>query len=353
MDHAGEWDGALLIETSDYCSKAIAKHKAMLSQHYKVVTADWEIIQIFLEKDRTYALAEQYGIPHPNVYNPHSMAELDAIANQLTFPVMIKPVSSHEFVRYFHKKLFIIETIADLRSLFQQTLDAHTAVMLSEIIPGTDYGTLERINVYVNAKGEFSAIYPTIKLRQTPSMFGVMRVGKTTSPHHDAEDYARQLLAAVNYRGYANVEFKRDPRDHQPKLIEVNVRVPSGIALPIASGADFPWMMYQDLVLEQPIEATQYRENTYLIDLVADLGNSLLREFTQTIKHFPRFLGPYLARHKIFAVWSWDDPQPFLYMFKNRLSKFGRKHKHVDGDNRSGQPVTAIRLPHRLGCGIL
>ena len=46
----------------------------------------------------------------------------------------------------------------------------------------------------------------------------------------------------------ANIEFKRDSRDGQLKLIEFNVRSASQLALPIDSGIDLPFIAYSDLV---------------------------------------------------------------------------------------------------------
>ena len=49
------------------------------------------------------------------------------------------------------------------------------------------------------------------------------------------------------------VEFKTDPRDNQPKLMEVNPRWWGSLQLSILSGVDFPYLLYK-LVTEGDVE---------------------------------------------------------------------------------------------------
>jgi predicted ATP-grasp superfamily ATP-dependent carboligase len=230
---------------------------------------------------------------------------------------MIKPVLSHAFAKIFQTKLFILETFADLREKFQATLDANVAVMISEIIPGTDYETLERFHLYINSKGDATGENFYLKMRQLPPMFGVMRVGRTVPPIDDLRELGHRLLKQANYRGLANFEFKRDPRDNQLKLIEVNIRPSRGLALEVASGVDMPWLIYQDLVLNQQPIVTEYRHDIYFIDVIADIIEFLRHDED---RNFGRFIQPYLQRHKVFPFLTWSDPMPFFRQQKIRLT---------------------------------
>ncbi len=40
------------------------------------------------------------------------------------------------------------------------------------------------------------------------------------------------------------VEFKLDPRDNTPKLMEINPRFWGSLALAIESGVNFPYLLY-------------------------------------------------------------------------------------------------------------
>ncbi len=318
LERGEAWAEAMLYETTDFYLSAISKHKDRLSQYYKQVTPEWEIAQQFLEKNLTYQLADACGVPHPGIFNPQSMDELDALVPNIRLPVMVKPILSHEFQSIFHTKLFICETIDDLRSRFKLTFDSQQAVVISEIIPGSDYLTLERVQLYINSKSDVAVTFCHLKVRQTPPMYGVMRVGKSTEANSKVVDLALRLLKGVDYQGFASVEFKRDLRDNSLKLMEVNIRAPRSNALSIGSGVDFPYLIYQDLMNDEQIKVEAYHPNTYLIDLVSDLANFVTRDSDRSLG---RFVRPYLAQHKVFSVLSLDDPRPFLKLVGGHFRK--------------------------------
>jgi predicted ATP-grasp superfamily ATP-dependent carboligase len=324
LQKAPDWSGALILETNDYYASALARHKTALADHYRLLVPDWEVSQIFIEKDRTYALAKACGVLHPGIFEPSTMAELEAIIDQVAFPAMVKPVRSHEFVARFGVKLFPVQTADELRTAFRRTIDAGVAVIIAEVIPGTDYKTLERVTIYINTRGDIAAEMYNLKLRQTPPMFGMNRVGVTVPLMPEVREEALKLLRASGFRGHASIEFKRDPRDHKLKLIEVNIRLPADTQLAIAAGIDIPWMVYQDIVEDNQITEMSYRPNTYYIHLLTDLIDALTKDRDRR-HHIARYFEPYLARRKTFAYLSFSDPQPFLHEVWGRLGRFAVK----------------------------
>lgn len=322
LQYKEEWGGALILETNDYYATALSRNKAILSEHYRLVTPDYEMIQTFLQKDKTYQIADESGVPHPKIHYPQSMEELDAVIDDIQFPAMIKPVNSHEFVILFKEKLIITDTPDELRENFQKVLDANQAVVISEIIPGTDYLTLERLHIYINSKGESAAELSNTKVRQTPPMYGVMRVGRSTPPNKEVVELALRFLKSVDYRGFASVEFKRDYRDNQLKLMEINIRMPRSTPLPITSGVDLPYIIYEDLVNDNQIIVEDYHHETYLIEIVADIADFIRRDTDHDLR---KFLQPYLASSKVFPYLRLSDPMPFLREIQLRGARFVNK----------------------------
>ena len=324
LQKAPEWDGALILETNDFYATALSKHKPELAAHYRMLVPDWDVTQVFIEKDRTYALADACGVLHPKSFEPTTMEDLEAVIDQIAFPAMVKPVRSHEFVARFGKKLFPAQTAQDLRRAFERTVEAGIAVIVCEVIPGTDYKTLERVTMYINTHGGISAEMYNLKLRQTPPMFGMNRVGVTVPFMPEVRQQALKLLDASGYRGHAAIEFKRDPRDRQLKLIEVNIRLPADTQLAITAGIDIPWMVYQDIVEDCQLTVTDYRPNTYYIHGLTDVVDFLTKDRNR-LQHPGRYLEPYLARRKTFAYFSRSDLRPFLSEAKGRLRRFVAK----------------------------
>lgn len=337
VNRAPDWSGALLLETTDYFMAALSRNKAILSEYYRLSVAEWDKVQVFLEKDKAYAHADQTGVPHPGIFQAQNMGELNAVVDQIKYPIMLKPVLSHQFVTAFGRKMFIAKSLDELRSMFQRTVDARQPVVLSEIIPGTDFETLEKVYMYINTKGEVAAEVFNVKVRQTPPMFGVMRVGKTTPINSEVRELSARLLRSLNYQGFAGLEFKRDPRDNHLKLIEVNLRVPRCVNIAIGSGVDFPWLMYKDIVLGEQEYVTEYRENCYYIEILADLADFIRKDDQKNLR---AFIKPYLARHKTYAMWSPSDPMPFLSRLVSRVLNGDRKRVRGEAITDPGQLVS-------------
>lgn len=322
LSYADAWQGALIMPTTDFFAGAVSRNKAKLGERYVVGVSDWNQAKIFLEKDETYLLADEVGVHHPYFFQPKSMEELEEQIPRMQMPVMIKPVHSHSFTEIFHTKLFICETLDDLRANFQRALDANQEVVVSEIIPGSDYKTLETVQVYIDSKGEIAATFCCIKLRQIPPMYGVIRVGRSMEPSEELIEAGLKLLKHIDYRGYASIEFKRDPRDNKLKLMEVNMRALQMGQLPIASGVDFPYMMFQDLIHDEQIHVHDYNPEMHYIEVAADVVCTF---FVDEERSLSRFLEPYRAKHKTFPYFRLNDPMPFLYDSYTRGAKLVRK----------------------------
>ena len=75
---------ALVLETSDFFAQAVSKNKAMLAEHYRLLAPDWEKMQVFLEKDRTYRLADESGVLHPTMEVPilYALSAPERLANE-------------------------------------------------------------------------------------------------------------------------------------------------------------------------------------------------------------------------------------------------------------------------------
>lgn len=58
-------------------------------------------------------------------------------------------------------------------------------------------------------------------------------------------DYGLKILGALNWHGIAMVEFKKDSKDGTFKLMEINPKFWGSLDLAIASGIDFPYLLYK------------------------------------------------------------------------------------------------------------
>jgi len=310
IGNAYRWKGALIIDTDDNGAVTISKHKHELLDYYRVATAEWELLKNFLEKKEAHKLAQECNVPHPKNFLPKTMEDLIEIRDQINYPVILKPVRGHEFYSRFHIKNFEVNNYDELSSKFGLCLDENQEVMLQEIIIGPETN-LYKMQTYINSKGLLSAKFFWNKIRQHPPMFGVGRVGVSSERNEEVEQFSLKLIERSNYKGYFSIEFKKDLKDNQLKLMEVNIRMPRNGILAVASGVNFPWIIYKDLVENEQIIVDSYTKNFYYIEIGTDIYNAIFNHKKENFKIID-YIRPYLSKTKVFAVFSISDLMPFF-----------------------------------------
>lgn len=331
IQNADQWTGALILETADSAAVALSKNKEILSKYYRIATPDWNVLNLFIEKEKTYALAKQFDIPHPKSIPLFGWDDLSSIL-EILYPCILKPVRSSPFTSKFHVKNFEVNNDRELKDKFKICLDAGQSMILQEIVPGPD-DNLYKMQGYINSQGRLVGKFFYRKLRQHPPQFGIARVGISTDRHPEVERLTEEILIRANYRGYFSNEFKLDPRDGQFKLIENNCRMPRSGMLAIACGINFPWLIYQDLVLNQQCDVTHYKSGTYWIDFWTDLYNSLFRRKKEEIR-MRDYIGPYFARNKVFSDLNFEDLKPFLGIASQSIRSIGNRRRNMARPNQ-------------------
>jgi len=132
----------------------------------------------------------------------------------------------------------------------------------------------------------------------------------------------RRVISALDYTGFACTEFKRDPRNGQFKLMEVNGRHNLSTLLAVGCGINFPWLEYRHLAYDELPAAQDFEAGIYWIDLTRDIAYSLRYLTTERLK-LSEYLRPYLD-NKIWAILDSGDLQPFIRRMLNLVSN-GRK----------------------------
>jgi predicted ATP-grasp superfamily ATP-dependent carboligase len=314
LQNGEKWKGLLILETDDHSAECISKNRHELQKYYKIVTPQWEILKQFVEKKEAHKLALESGVPHPANYLPHSLEELSEIKDKLDYPTLIKPVHGHVFKSIFNEKNFEVHNEEELIKKFKLCLDAKQEVMIQEIIPGSE-SNLYKLQAYINSKGEMVGKFFWNKIRQHPPIYGVGRVGVSSERNPEVEELTNKLIHHAKYTGYCSAEFKKDLKDGQLKLMEVNIRMPRNIWLAVSSGVNYPYLIYSDLVENRQIEIKDYHKNLYWIEIGTDLYNAVFQRKKENFT-FKEYLKPYIAKRKAFAVFSLKDLRPFLYQIK-------------------------------------
>jgi len=134
--------------------------------------------------------------------------------------------------------------------------------------------------------------------------------------------YAVRLLKGLGWQGVAMVEFKQ-AADGSFRLMEINPRIWGSFPLTLAAGVDFPLLMYKSIIGEkvEPVLVTPPgRKMRFLVqDLLSAKGYMRLSSDKGAfMKGFLRDLIDPVIKDGLF---SWDDPKPGWYYFKNIFYK--------------------------------
>ncbi len=118
------------------------------------------------------------------------------------------------------------------------------------------------------------------------------------------------LLKSLNWIGVAMAEFKVDPRDGIPKLMEVNPRFWGSLHLAIVSGVDFPYLILKMAEGRNLIRCLLYRwEND-----VAGFSSVIFSIFLSNPHRFhldPSFFH-FFDPDTSYDIISQEDPLPIL-----------------------------------------
>jgi len=216
-----------------------AEHRAELETLTRVEIMDEAKIRLAADKRHTHELASAAGVPAPRTVYPASLRDALARAAELEYPIVIKPCrETHgETVRY-------ASSPAELPAVYRRFCEEKgfsqdNLPMLQEFIPGYGCGFFA-----LYQHGVPKRIFMHRRIRENPPSGGVSTCAESFFDPR-LKEYGVRLLDSLKWHGVAMVEFRRDSRDHDFKLMEINPRFWGSLDLALAAGVDFPYDLCQ------------------------------------------------------------------------------------------------------------
>jgi D-aspartate ligase len=265
--------GWVLYPTRDEQVAALSQHREELSEIFRVPTPPWESVKWIWDKRNTYGLAEKLGIPAPKTWYPRSVEDLAQIEGH--FPVALKPAIKEHFFYATKQKAWRADNPTQLRELFEKALRHLPAeeIMIQDLIPGD--GNCQYAYCSFFKQGNSVAHLTACRRRQHPLEFGRSSTYVETVDLPLLEEYSERLLRAINYYGLVEVEYKRDPRDGQLRLLDVNGRTWGYHTIGRRAGTDFPYLLFADQMNEL-MEVCKGKAGVRWIRLLTDLPTGVL-----------------------------------------------------------------------------
>lgn len=318
----------VLFPSGDTGLMLISKNKEKLEKYFEPIASPWDVTTIILDKGKTFELAKKLNIPVPETFIPEDLKEVRKIAQEITFPCLVKPAHSHSFLRKHSEKLIKVYSKNELLTTFDFFSSQGYKLIIQEEVAGRD-DSVYSFNAVFNSNSEPLAVFLGQKIRQFPPYFGAGSFARSVW-NQELVELGVRLLRGIGFRGIAGVEFKKDEQSGTFKLIEINGRSWAWNYLSTFCGLNFAYIAYLDAIGEKQKPLTSLNCNYKLglewLHIAYDFNSFIAKRRLGDIS-FSTWMASLLNVKKTFAFLSFSDPLPFVSELNNRL--IGNRLKHL------------------------
>jgi len=230
---------------------------------HKAVIPDDAALDVALDKEKTWRLAHQLGVPTPAGTLLSTLAE---IRHAQTFPLVLKPTHSKVMVDGILRTLAVavVKNESERQEQLRRWLPV-APVQQQKYVSGRGIGVEFLFN-----RGKKIWHFAHERAHEYPLTGGASSYRRSIDPPQAMLHDAEKLLAALNWHGVAMVEFKMNANG-QYWLMEINPRLWGSLALSIDSGVDFPLGLLQIARGDEPAPQPKYKVPYYTRDLRTDV----------------------------------------------------------------------------------
>nr|WP_307990864.1 ATP-grasp domain-containing protein [uncultured Niameybacter sp.] len=190
-----------------------------------------ENIMLAENKYRTMMFAKKLGINIPETVLCENYEQLiEALGKFKGKEFVVKPVTSNGA-----RGVIYPEDISRIN--LKEYFNDYGPVIIQDRIPMQGKGI--GVEVLMNKKGKCVAFFSHERLHQYPNTGGSSTKAKSIY-RKDIIQQSIKMLEELEWEGVAMVEWKDDPRDGIPKLIEINPRFWGSLELSVRCGVNFP-----------------------------------------------------------------------------------------------------------------
>ena len=235
-----ETDYDLVIPVGARSVKYISTHIEKINKLTKVFVADIDSIEIALNKDKTFEHAKEASVLVPKTYGFDSLQDVEKNKSTIEYPIIVKSSDESLFkfeTIYVNNYLELIDALNDCNAKYPQILNKKFPIIQEKVI-GKGFGFFA-----LYKEGKCVSYFMHERLREYPYTGGASTCARSVYDKNLLKTGIK-LLDSLNWHGLAMVEYKKDEKSEEFKLIEINPKIWGSFELSIKCGADF----IQDLI---------------------------------------------------------------------------------------------------------
>ncbi len=324
----------VLFPTADAYAQFIDDHHDELKPWFLFPNQKKGLVSDLVDKFKMVEYTDLHGVRTPEIIPADDPDLARRVAEEIQYPCIIKPKDSATFIRLYRNKVFYIENEAQLLEKTALCRNDGVEVFVQRIIPGPETncycweGYMDQNSVCTH--------YTTVqKLRQWPNNFGAATYARQKWIP-ECHDICAPFFEKVGYKGFAEVDLKRDEHTGEIYLIEINCRFIGFTELLIAMGFNTPYITYREMIGDPlPPQAFNYDtgyswihalEDKFARDKYLETGQISKQQMDEDTKN---------AGIRISPIWSKDDPMPGVTYTLHAAKKGLRRVKKIlTGRNR-------------------
>ncbi|MBB6693802.1 carboxylate--amine ligase [Cohnella xylanilytica] len=312
----------VLIPCHDNYVEIIDEYLDELREYYLIPQTEKGIYTTLMNKESLERAAMEKGVAVPETARVDEEGFLDKVETVIKYPCLVKPSDSPAFVAKFRKKLFKVANREELLAAIDKAHQAGLEVIVQRIIPGFD-DHMYTFDAYLNQDAKVAHWVTCQKYRQYPINFGAsVYTGQKYVP--ELYDIGAKFLESMGYKGFAEIEFKKDAETGKFYLIEVNVRITNLNVLLAKAGVNVPYITYRELT-GSPLPPSAVTKDTNLVFWYAYEDMLAIRGYLKTKQLTFGQVAASFFKPKAHAIWSWEDPKPFFSFLSMISGKFTRR----------------------------
>jgi predicted ATP-grasp superfamily ATP-dependent carboligase len=226
----------LVVPVTDWTLLPLSEARERFQPICKVALSSASSIEQVSDKYQTLQIAKSIGIKTPQTWLIESSGDLESFRGT-SFPLVVKDRFSLRWrggrlvlggVSYAYSK-------EELESQVNQRLEAVGDVLVQEFIAGVGIG----FSCFV-ANEEVRLLFQWKRVREVDPRGSASSCRESVPLDEQIKKDSGQLVRRIGFEGIAMVEYKKAAAQPDPVLMEINGRPWGSLALPIASGVDYP-----------------------------------------------------------------------------------------------------------------
>lgn len=297
--------GWVLFAGGDEEVRFVALNHSALSASFVLTTPVWDTVRWAYDKRQMNSRAAELGIAQPRTCYPQTHDQLAKL--ELHFPVILKPTTHEGRNEFVNAKAWRADDLNTLIARYEKAkrLVGADRIIVQELIPGDGRAQFSYAGVWDRGMPIGSLV--ARRRRQYPIDFGYTSTLVETIALPEIEQAATRFLKSLEYSGIVEIEFKFDERDGSYKILDVNARAWSWIALGAVAGVDFPVIQWR-LAFGEPVTPLRARVGANWLYLPRDVVASVQEMMGGMLSplDYLRSLRPPSSC----AVFAWDDLWP-------------------------------------------